>query len=52
MSRKHFQLLADEIAQIVDLAQRTAAAIAVANACAQANPRFDRDRFMTACRVQ
>lgn len=51
MSRKHYVLLAQHIAQIADDAARYAAATAVANACAADNSRFDRSRFYAACRT-
>lgn len=51
MTRKHFQALADEIANISDDTARLAAARAVARACAKFNPAFDMARFFAACNV-
>lgn len=51
MSKKHFIVLAREISYITDLTARKLAAMAVANAAAQANDRFDRSRFYAACGV-
>jgi len=51
MTRKHFQVLADNIRTILDPHVRLNAAVAVASACKQMNPRFDADRFYTACGV-
>lgn len=52
MSRKHFELLAKSISCIMDPNARLQAASAVAGACSTANPRFDINRFMTACGVK
>lgn len=49
MSRKHFVALAQEISKIQDARERQVAAEAVANACAEHNDRFDRQRFLQAC---
>ena len=51
MTRKDFKLLADQIAQIVNLEARMMAAQAVAAACRQDNPRFDPSKFYEACGV-
>ena len=51
MTRKHFKLLADQIAQIADPGIRYVAAQAVAAACRQDNPRFDPSKFYEACGV-
>ena len=51
MTRKHFKLIAEQIAQIVDLEARMMAAQAVAAACRQDNPRFDPSKFYEACGV-
>lgn len=51
MSRKHFQLLADEIKLIIDMHTRRICASSVADACKKANPGFDRHRFYQACGV-
>lgn len=49
MSRKHFQLLADAIRTITDLAERRRAAELIAAVCRSANSRFDQQRFFAAC---
>ena len=51
MTRKHFQVLADSIRTILDPHVRLNAAVAVASACKQMNPRFNADRFYAACGV-
>lgn len=51
MSKKHFELLAYHITCILDRHSRLQAAVAVASACKQANPRFDCDRFFAACNI-
>lgn len=51
MSRKHFEALAKYINAILDPHARLQAAAAVASACAEANPRFDVNKFYKACGV-
>jgi hypothetical protein len=51
MSRKHFEALAKYIRGIMDSHARLQAAVAVASACAEANPRFDTEKFFNACGV-
>jgi len=51
MSRRDFELLARNIRFIQDTTARRLAAIAVACACAQFNPRFDSNQFFVACDV-
>jgi hypothetical protein len=51
MSKKHFELLAQYISGIIDFNCRLNAAVAVASACKEANPRFDQQRFFQACRI-
>ena len=51
MSKKHFELLAEHITYILDPHCRLQAAVAVASACKQSNPRFDTDRFFAACNI-
>ena len=51
MSKKHFELLAKYISGIIDPTIRLNAAVAVASACREANPRFDTNRFFEACNV-
>jgi len=57
MTRKDYQLIAEVFAnfgQIIELEETIAADIArnLANALQADNPRFDRDRFLTACGVK
>ena len=49
MTRKHFKIMAAEVAGIADPEQRKAMAERLAVMCKQANARFDRQRFMEAC---
>ena len=51
MSKKHFESLAKYIRVILDPHARLQAAVAVANACVESNPRFDTQRFFDACGV-
>lgn len=51
MTKKHFIALAREIAEIRDDTARRAAANAVAEACRTQSYKFDRERFLTACRA-
>lgn len=51
MTRKHFILLAQQIALIPGALARYDAAKAVATACKGINPSFDRTRFYAACGV-
>jgi hypothetical protein len=51
MSKKHFELLAKYISSMIDPHCRLNAAVAVASACKEANPRFDQQRFFAACRI-
>jgi hypothetical protein len=63
MSRKHFERLAIALAFVrpgegytgpttgTEWRVWTASADAVADVCAESNPRFDRDKFLTACRT-
>jgi hypothetical protein len=51
MSRKHFEVLAKYVRAIMDPHARLQAACAVASACAEANPRFDTQKFFDACGV-
>lgn len=51
MTRKHFILLSQEIANIPDYVARHSAAAAVASACKGINAAFNKDRFFVACRL-
>lgn len=51
MSRKHFTAIARAIAQIPHPEARKLACEALARVCATMNPRFKRERFLTACNV-
>ena len=65
MTRKDFQLIADVVKQLrtfeahdVEMSEDVARAVrlssvadALASALATTNPRFDRDRFLTACGI-
>ena len=51
MSRKHFESLAKYIRGIMDSHARLQAAVDVASACKEANPRFDTEKFFNACGV-
>lgn len=51
MSKKHFEALVKYISGIIDETCRLNAAIAVASACKEVNPRFDTDKFFKACGV-
>lgn len=49
MSRKDFEILAEEISKLIDKDQRLNAATAAAAACVRINPRFDAQKFFKAC---
>ena len=51
MTKKHFEALAKHIRMLMDPTQRLNAAVAVAMACKEMNPRFDIGRFYSACGV-
>jgi hypothetical protein len=51
MTRKHFIAMAKEIAQMPDRKSARIAAEAFAQVASSANPRFNFDRFYTACGV-
>jgi len=51
MSAKHFNAIAAEITKLPNKDHRLNAAVAVAAACKKLNPRFDAQRFFTACGV-
>jgi hypothetical protein len=52
MTRKHFKMIADEIAKIEDKQHRAKAAGATATAFKRINAKFDLDKFYAACGVQ
>ena len=52
MTRKHFKLIAAEIAKIADRQERAMKAAAAAKVFMKLNPRFDLDKFYAACGVQ
>jgi len=49
MSRKHFNALAKAIATIENMVDRGNVAHLIAAVCADANPNFDKRRFLAAC---
>lgn len=51
MTRKHFVLIARQVAKIRDRADRIMLANDLACEFARENPRFDRARFLSACGV-
>lgn len=51
MTRKYFEALAFNIRNMLNPDHRLSAAVAVAAACTQMNPRFDTQRFFEACGV-
>ena len=51
MSRRDFETIAASINHISDATARRLAAIAVATACEQLNPRFNAELFFLACGV-
>jgi hypothetical protein len=51
MSRKHFEKIAAVIAEIKDDGERRAVAITCGAAFSMACPRFDRSRFLAACKL-
>jgi hypothetical protein len=51
MTRKHFIIMAAEVAALTDREQAKRLAEQLASICKAQNKRFDRARFMTACGV-
>ena len=51
MTKQNFESLAKYIRGIMDSHSRLQAAVAVASACKEANPRFDTEKFFVACGV-
>ena len=50
MTRKHYKMVAAAVANMVERADRWLVANLLANTFENDNPRFDRDRFIAACR--
>ena len=50
MSKKHFEIVAAAVANIVERADRWLIANMLADSFEKLNPRFDRDKFIAACR--
>ena len=48
MTKKDFEMLAKHLRSMMNVDQRLAAAVAVASAAAELNPRFDAQRFFAA----
>ncbi len=51
LTRKHFKLMAATVSKIENLDERKKMAEMNARICQKANPRFDLNRFNTACGV-
>lgn len=52
MSRKHFQIFADEIKWIEDIEERKKMATVVAVCCKRCNSNFDIGKFWKACGLE
>jgi hypothetical protein len=50
MTRKHYKIVAAAVAEITTRSDRWLIANKLANSFEKENPRFDRNRFITACR--
>ena len=50
MTRKHFKIVAEAVSNIVERSERWLIANMLANSFEKENPRFDRDKFIAACR--
>ena len=50
MTRKHYEIVAAAVASITTRSDRWLIANKLANGFEKENPRFDRDRFIAACR--
>ena len=50
MTKKHFEIVAAAVANIVERSDRWLIANMLANSFEKLNPRFNRDRFIAACR--
>jgi hypothetical protein len=51
MTKRNFEILAEEISKLLSKKERLAAAVAVAGACVRINPNFDSAKFFKACGV-
>jgi hypothetical protein len=51
MTRKHFVMIAEIVREILDDGERYVTAHAFALRLGAESPRFDRERFLTACGV-
>ena len=52
LTKKGMQVIAKHIRTMMNPEQRLNAAVAVAAACAEMNPRFDSQKFFEACNVR
>ena len=50
MTRKHYKMVAAAVANMVERSDRWLVANLLANTFENDNPRFDRDKFIAACR--
>ena len=50
MTRKHYKMVAASVAKMVERADRWLIANLLADTFENDNPRFDRDKFIAACR--
>jgi hypothetical protein len=50
MTRKHYEMVAAAVSHMVERADRWLIANLLADTFENDNPRFDRDRFIAACR--
>ena len=50
MTKKHYEIVAAAVASITARSDRWLIANKLANGFEKENPRFDRDRFIAACR--
>ena len=50
MTKKHYEIVAAAVASITTRSDRWLIANKLANGFEKENPRFDRDRFIAACR--
>ena len=50
MTRKHFEMVAAAVAKMVERSDRWLITNLLADSFENDNPRFDRDRFIAACR--